>query len=47
VAHEPGRLPTYTFEVDVLESLKRVYYFAKRMDRAALPSVDLRTEKPS
>ncbi|MDP2483218.1 MAG: Na/Pi cotransporter family protein [Candidatus Palauibacterales bacterium] len=47
VAHEPGRLPTYTFEVDVLESLKRVYYFAKRMARAALPSVDLRTEKPS
>jgi phosphate:Na+ symporter len=49
VAQEPGRLAAYTFEVDVLESLKRVYYFTKRMARAALPSVTLRTEmkKPS
>ncbi len=45
VAHEPGRLAAYTFEVDVLESLKRVYYFTKRMARAALPSVNLRTEE--
>jgi phosphate:Na+ symporter len=45
VAHEPGRLAAYTFEVDVLESLKRVYYFTKRMARAALPSVDLRTSE--
>ena len=35
----------YTFEVDVLESLKRVYYFTKRMARAALPSADIRPEK--
>ena len=46
VAREPGRLAAYTFEVDVLESLKRVYYFTKRMARAALPSVTLRTESP-
>jgi phosphate:Na+ symporter len=45
VAHEPGRLAAYTFEVDVLESLKRVYYFTKRMARAALPSVNLRTSE--
>ena len=45
IAQEPGRLPAYTFEVDVLESLKRVYYFTKRMARAALPSADIRPEK--
>ena len=45
IAREPGRLPAYTFEVDVLESLKRVYYFTKRMARAALPTVDIRPEK--
>jgi phosphate:Na+ symporter len=45
IAREPGRLPAYTFEVDVLESLKRVFYFTKRMARAALPSVDLRTRE--
>lgn len=46
VAREPGRLPHYTFEVDVLESLKRVFYFCKRMARAALPSLGLRTGPP-
>ncbi|NNK49116.1 MAG: Na/Pi cotransporter family protein [Gemmatimonadetes bacterium] len=45
IAQEPGRLPAYTFEVDVLESLKRVYYFTKRMARAALPGADIRPEK--
>lgn len=45
VAREPGRLPAYTLEVDVLESLKRIYYFTKRMARAALPSVVIREEK--
>jgi phosphate:Na+ symporter len=47
VAHEPGRLAAYTFEVDVLESLRRVFYFTKRMARAALPSADIRPEKRS
>jgi phosphate:Na+ symporter len=42
VAREPGRLPAYALEVDILENLKRIYYFCKRMARAALPSVDLR-----
>jgi phosphate:Na+ symporter len=33
VSEEPHRLAAYTVEVDVLESLKRIYYFAKRMAR--------------
>jgi phosphate:Na+ symporter len=31
VADEPNRIPTYSVEVDLLEKLKRIYYFAKRM----------------
>ncbi len=41
VAQEPNRLPAYTVEMDVLQNLKRIYYFAKRMARAAVPSVML------
>jgi phosphate:Na+ symporter len=41
VAEEPGRLPAYKIEMDVLQNLKRIYYFAKRMARAALPTVML------
>jgi phosphate:Na+ symporter len=35
VAAEPNRLPAYTVEMDLLENLKRIYYFAKRMARTA------------
>ena len=42
VAEEPNRLPAYTMEMDVLQNLKRIYYFAKRMARAAVPAVILR-----
>jgi phosphate:Na+ symporter len=42
VAEEPNRLPAYTMEMDVLENLKRVYYFAKRMARTTLPEGRLR-----
>ncbi len=35
VAAEPNRLRAYTIETGVLESLKRIYYFAKRMARTA------------
>jgi phosphate:Na+ symporter len=42
VAEEPNRLPAYTIEMDVLQNLKRIYYFAKRMARAAVPTVLLR-----
>jgi phosphate:Na+ symporter len=42
VAEEPNRLPAYKIEMDVLQNLKRIYYFAKRMARAAVPTVLLR-----
>jgi phosphate:Na+ symporter len=31
VAKEPNRIPAYTIEVDIVEKLKRIYKFAKRM----------------
>ncbi len=31
VAEEPNRLAAYTIEMDIIEKLKRTYYFAKRM----------------
>ncbi len=38
VAEEPNRLEAYTIEMDVLENLKRVFYFTKRMARVVVPS---------
>ena len=38
MAEEPNRLLAYTVETDILQSLKRIYYFAKRMARSQLPS---------
>lgn len=35
-APEPQRLPTYALEMNLLENLKRVYYFSKRMARSVL-----------
>lgn len=35
VAKEPHRLPAYTVEVDIIENLKRIYYFARRLARTA------------
>ncbi|MCP3964132.1 MAG: Na/Pi cotransporter family protein [bacterium] len=37
VAEEPNRLPAYTVEMGIIENLKRIYYFTKRMARAAVP----------
>ena len=37
VAKEPNRLAAYTVEMDVLEKLKRIYYFSKRMAKAIMP----------
>ena len=37
VAEEPNRLPAYTVEMGILENLKRIYYFTKRMARASAP----------
>lgn len=35
VAEEPSRLPAYTLETDIIENLKRIFYFCKRMAREA------------
>ncbi len=37
VADEPNRIPAYTIEIDIIEKLKRIYYFAKRMAKTVLP----------
>ncbi len=36
VADEPNRIPAYTIEMDIVEKLKRIYYFAKRMAKTVL-----------
>ncbi len=36
VVDEPNRVPTYSVEVDILEKLKRIYYFAKRMAKTVI-----------
>ncbi len=38
VAEEPNRLAAYTMEIEVIEKLKRIYYFAKRMAKGVMPS---------
>jgi phosphate:Na+ symporter len=37
VADAPNRLAAYTLEIDIIEKLKRIYYFAKRMAKAVVP----------
>jgi len=37
MADEPNRLPNYAMETDVIEKLKRIYYFAKRIAKAVVP----------
>ena len=37
VAEEPNRLPAYTMEIDIIEKLKRIYYFSKRMAKSVVP----------
>jgi phosphate:Na+ symporter len=37
VVDEPGRLPAYTLEMDIIEKMKRIYYFAKRIAKAVMP----------
>lgn len=36
VAKEPNRLAAYTLEMDIIDKLKRIYYFAKRIGKAEL-----------
>jgi phosphate:Na+ symporter len=40
VAEEPNRLAAYTLEMDLIEKLKRIYYFAKRMAKTVSPGED-------
>lgn len=44
VVEEPNRLAAYTVEMGILENLKRIYYFTKRMARAAAPVEHLTSE---
>ena len=44
VADEPNRLRAYTVEMDILQSLKRIFYFTKRMARSVVPSVVLEAD---
>jgi len=37
VTEEPNRIPAYTIEMDIIEKLKRIYYFAKRMAKTVMP----------
>jgi phosphate:Na+ symporter len=37
VADEPNRIATYRFETDLIANLKRIYYFARRIARVAVP----------
>jgi len=37
VADEPNRIPTYRFEMDLITHLKRIYFFARRIARVAVP----------
>ena len=47
VADEPNRLAAYRLETDLIESLNRAYYFAKRMARAELRAAQLdRAHRP-
>jgi phosphate:Na+ symporter len=41
VAEEPNRLAAYTIEVDLIEKLRRIYYFAKRMAKTVTPDLVL------
>ena len=41
VAEEPNRIAAYTVEMDIIEKLKRVYYFAKRIAKTVTPEVVL------
>jgi phosphate:Na+ symporter len=36
VVDEPNRISAYTIEMDIIEKLKRIYYFSKRMAKTVL-----------
>lgn len=41
VAEAPGRLPAYRVENDMVQNLNRIYYFCRRLSRAAVEPGDL------
>lgn len=43
VAPEPNRVEAYRFEIDVINNLKRIYYFSKRTARVAVPASERAT----
>ena len=47
VAEEPNRLAAYTVEMDIIEKLKRIYYFAKRMAKTVVPGEGAEEAAPS
>lgn len=40
MADAPDRIAHYRFEIDVIASLKRIYYFAKRIARVSVPEAE-------
>ncbi len=38
IAEDPGRLQAYAVEVDIIEKLRRIYYYAKRIAKSVVPS---------
>ena len=44
IANEANRLPTYAIEIDIIEDLRRIYYYAKRIARVVIES---ETEAPA
>jgi phosphate:Na+ symporter len=45
VVEEPNRIAAYTIEVDIIEKLKRIYYFAKRMAKTVNAEPDAIPER--
>lgn len=43
----PNRMRAYTREMEVIEKLRRVYYFSKRMAHTVLDSQDVAVERPA
>jgi phosphate:Na+ symporter len=41
IVDEPNRLSCYTIEVDIIEKLKRIYYFSKRMAKTVISNVSI------
>jgi phosphate:Na+ symporter len=45
VVDEPNRLSCYTIEVDIIEKLKRIYYFAKRMSKTVVSEASIEEQE--